>query len=86
MGRRVPGRVALAALFHRRPWEWINGLELARVGGAYAWRTRVSDLRKPPYAMRIENRIRRVRFDDGTSQRVSEYLFQPMEIDSADVE
>lgn len=78
MGRTVPGRVALAALFHRRAGEWINGLELARVGGAYAWRTRVSDLRKPPYAMRIENRIRRVQLDDGTSQRVSEYLFQPM--------
>jgi len=75
MGKTVPGRVALAAMFQRRPNEWINGLELARVGGAYAWRTRVSDLRRPPYSMRIDNRVRVVRQEDGSPMKVSEYIF-----------
>jgi len=29
-----------------KPGEWIDGLELAQCGGAYAWRSRVSDARR----------------------------------------
>ena len=49
----------LAVLFQNHPGEWIPHRELARVGGFCAWRTRVSELRRPPYSMDIENRIRR---------------------------
>jgi hypothetical protein len=47
---------ALAAYFKARPGQWLSALDLAKVGGALAWRTRLSDLRRPPYAMQIENR------------------------------
>jgi hypothetical protein len=57
----------LHAFLAARPNEWVDGLELARVAGAYAWRTRLSDLRQR--GLVIENRVRRVekRF------KVSEY-------------
>ena len=45
----------VAAYFRERPNQDIDGLELATVGGAYAWRTRVSDCRK--LGMVIESRI-----------------------------
>jgi hypothetical protein len=51
----------LAAFFRAHPNEWIDGQALARIAGAYAWRSRVSDLRRPPYQMFIQNRLRRVR-------------------------
>ena len=49
----------LAAYLKARAWQWIDGRELALVAGAYGWRTRVSDLRRPPYNLTIENRLRR---------------------------
>jgi hypothetical protein len=62
----------LMALFKSRAGEWIDGRELAAVAGAYAWRTRVSDLRRSPYGLTIENRQRREgRFT------VSEYRMAP---------
>jgi hypothetical protein len=64
----------LAAYFHARPGEWIDGMELARVAGSYAWRSRASELRKPPFNMTIENRVRRI---FRTGLRVSEYRFVP---------
>lgn len=48
----------LARLFLSRRGEWIDGTELQRVAGVYAWRTRVSDLRKRPWLLSIENRVR----------------------------
>ena len=51
--------------------------------GRQAWRTRVSELRKAPYFMRIENRVRVVRYsgplEPGRSRhfKVSEYLYRP---------
>jgi hypothetical protein len=45
---------------------------LATVAGFYAFRTRCSDLRKPPYNLTIENRVRTVKDGDKTF-RVSEY-------------
>jgi hypothetical protein len=61
-GSKVEGSLAgrLAQYFLARPNRWIDGMELASVAGSYAWRSRCSDLRKPPYSMVIENRQRRV--------------------------
>lgn len=61
-------RDALAAYFNARPNEWIGGLELARVAGAYAWRTRCSDCRTQ-LGMNIQNRMRTL--ENGV--KVSEY-------------
>ena len=60
----------LAVFFRAHPGVWIDGRELAEVAGAYAWRSRVSDLRRAPYSMAIENRQRKV--GDYT---ISEYRF-----------
>ena len=62
----------VATLFRAYPGEWLDGRELAKVGGYAGWRTRVSDLRKPPYGMTIENRTRR-----SNGFTVSEYRFLP---------
>lgn len=67
----------LAAFFRSHPDVWIDGRELALEGGSYAWRTRVSNLRRPPYGMVIENRQRRVHRPDGSQFVVSEYRFVP---------
>ena len=60
-----PERVSLtdrvAALFKAMPGVWIDGREIAKVGGYAGYRTRISNLRYPPYSMVIENRTRRVR-------------------------
>jgi hypothetical protein len=73
--RTLTARVA--ALFRAQPNNWIDGTHLARVGGRYAWRSRVSDCRKSPFSMTIENRQRRVRTSDGQPYTVSEYRFVP---------
>ena len=49
----------LASYFQARPNEWISALQLMSVGGVLAFRTRISNIRKPPYSMDIENRIER---------------------------
>jgi hypothetical protein len=54
---------------------WIDGRELGQVAGSYAWRTRVSELRRPPFVMTIENRQRRVHRADSSHVVVSEYRF-----------
>ena len=52
----------VAALFTSYPpGTWIDGRDLATVGGYAAWRSRISDLRRAPYGMTIENRTRRVK-------------------------
>lgn len=71
---------AVAQYFEARPYLWINGLELARVGGAYAWRSRVADARRQ-FGMRIDNRQRRGRRADGASFVVSEYRYSPASTD-----
>ena len=45
--------------FLSRPRQWVDGRELAAVCGGYAWRTRISDIRFPPFNMTIENRQRK---------------------------
>lgn len=66
---------SLAAHFSAHEGQWIDGRHLAEIAGSYAWRTRVSDLRRAPYLMRIENRQRRVARDDGEHYTVSEYRY-----------
>jgi len=63
-------RDAVADLFRSRPGAWIDGLSLAQVGGAYAWRTRTSECRQ--LGMTIENRQRK----EGR-RTVSEYRYVP---------
>ena len=52
-------RDAVAARLTARPGQWVDGLELAGVGGAYAWRTRLSECRTQ-LGMTVENRMRKV--------------------------
>lgn len=72
----------LAEFFKAHPGEWLGAREL-EFAGRQAWRTRVSELRKAPYFMRIENRVRIVRssgpLEPGRSRhfKVSEYLYRP---------
>jgi hypothetical protein len=67
---------ALAALFKERPNVWLDGAgAIAEIAGRYAWRSRISDLRRPPFNMTIANRQRHVRRSDGGAFVVSEYRF-----------
>lgn len=87
LNRRQSNTDAVLALFQSRPNEWIDWTELAAVGGALAWRTRVADARKAVQATggRIENRQRRNRAlerdPEGAPQRlylgpiISEYRY-----------
>jgi len=54
----------------------VDGRTLGPIAGSYAWRTRISDLRRRPFYMVIENRLRAVPTDDGPIT-VSEYRFVP---------
>jgi hypothetical protein len=63
----------LAAHFSARPGQWIDGRELGQIAGAYAWRSRVSDLRHQPYNLTIENRQRKEQTILGELYTVSEY-------------
>ena len=67
-------RDKVAGLFRASPGAWIDGLTLASRGGAYGWRTRVSECRVQ-LGMVIENRVRALA--DGT--RASEYRYMPDE-------
>lgn len=63
----------LAAYFAARPGVWVDGERLATVAGKYAWRSRCSDLRKPPFNLTIENRQRVIVSSTGRRYKVSEY-------------
>ena len=52
-------RDRLAAYLLQHQGEWIDGLELARLAGAYAWRTRLSECRTQ-LGLTVENRQRRM--------------------------
>ena len=65
-------RDKVAGLFRASPGAWIDGLTVASRGGAYAWRTRVSDCRVQ-LGMVIENRVRAL--ENGS--KVSEYRSRP---------
>lgn len=49
----------VACLFRSRPGQWIDWRDIAQVGGGMGWRTRISNLRYPPYSLDIENRTYR---------------------------
>jgi hypothetical protein len=51
-GATLTARVA--ALFIARPGEWIDGRVIAQVGGQYAWRTRIADVRRDPFDLTSE--------------------------------
>ena len=65
-------RDKVARLFRAPRFRPRDGLPVASHGGAYAWRTRVSDCRVQ-LGMVIENRVRALA--DGT--RASEYRYMP---------
>jgi hypothetical protein len=66
-------RDRVADHFRAHPNTWFDGLTMATLGGAYAWRTRISDCRTQ-LGMHIENRERR----EGR-RVISEYRFvQPV--------
>jgi len=73
MGRIMSRSARLANFFRRSPGQWIDGRVLATVAGCYGWRSRVSDVRRAPYHLTIENRQRMVRQPDGSVFTVSEY-------------
>lgn len=64
-------RDAVAAYLKAHPGEWVDGLELARIGGAYAWRSRLAETRTQ-LGMTVENRQRKV-----GRRTVSEYRYVP---------
>lgn len=69
---RLSLNARLASYFRARSGEWINARELLTVAGFAAWRTRLSELRRAPYLMTIENRTRRLH-----GLTISEYKFTP---------
>ena len=46
IARRQSAKDAVVDLFKAKPLMWIPWRELAKVGGACAWRTRISDARR----------------------------------------
>jgi hypothetical protein len=70
----LPYRDRVAHLFRSYPNTWIDGNELALVGGCYAWRSRVSDCRLA-LGMKIENRQRKV-----GKRTISEYRYRPADL------
>ncbi len=67
----------LAAYFEARPNRWIDARHLLPIAGYAAWRTRLSQLRRPPYNMTIENTWSDVENQDGTKYRHSMYRYVP---------
>lgn len=61
----------LASYLEQRPHQWIDGRELAQIAGVYAWRSRVSNLRRGR-GMTIENRVRHL-----PNLKISEYRYVP---------
>ncbi len=69
---RLSYRQQVANHFKARPRIWINGLEIAKFAGAYAWRSRISDVRRVD-GLNIENRLR----SNADGVVVSEYRYNP---------
>lgn len=65
----------LARFFQQHPGEWVDGRALAMIAGNYAWRSRVSDLRRAPFLMTICNRQIRRKAPSGKRFVISEYKF-----------
>jgi hypothetical protein len=65
-------RDAVANVLRQRADQWVPWHELAEIGGAMAWRSRISDARLQ-LGMVIENKVERR--DDGVA--VSYYRYRP---------
>jgi hypothetical protein len=63
-------RDAVAAVLRQRAGEWVHWTDIAAVGGALAWRTRISECRA---SMVIENKV--TQRQDGTKD--SFYRYRP---------
>ena len=74
-------RDKVAGLFRASPGAWIDGLTVASRGGAYAWRTRVSDCRVQ-LGMVIENRVRTL--PDGSKASEYRYMLDEFALDRAE--
>lgn len=68
----------LAAYFKARPGQWLDGRVLSQVAGAYAWRSRCSDLRRL-FSMDIQNKQQRLKNAEGKPYTVSFYRYVPAE-------
>ena len=60
----------IVQFFRTHEGEWVDGQHLSRIGGIYAWRSRVSDARKK-YHLTIDNRLRKE-----VTRTVSEYRYR----------
>lgn len=67
----------LAKRFRACPNIWLDARGLLEIGGFGGWRTRISDLRKPPYSMAIDNKVRTTVLADGARITHSYYRFVP---------
>lgn len=65
-------------LLKSRVGEWVNGHELAKVGGTFGFRTRISEARRFD-GLCIENRVRRVEVN-GQTITVTEYRLVPQSL------
>ena len=62
----------VARLLLSKRGQWVDGREIAKVGGYAGYRTRLSNLRKAPWWLDVRNRVRTVTNGDRTF-KVSEY-------------
>lgn len=67
----------LANFFRQRANHWLDARELFPVAGHCGWRSRISDIRRAPFFLNIENRQRTIRQADGTAFTISEYRLVP---------
>src|SRR5687768_8104502 len=62
----------VAAFLKAHPYIWHDGRVFMGIAGSFGWRTRLSDCRRAPFFMAIENRQRR---ENGYT--ISEYRYVP---------
>ena len=74
--RRKSHRDAIAEHFKAHEHLWIDSSMLMELGGALAWRTRVSDCRTE-LGMFIENRQERIELADSSIVVQSSYRYRP---------
>lgn len=69
----------LARFFRERPNQWLDARQLFAHGGSFGWRSRVSDIRRPPFNMTIRNRQQRIAPDPREPHRkitITEYKYE----------
>lgn len=72
-------RDRVAAHLRAHAGEWVDGLDLARIAGAYGWRTRLSEARVQ-LGMTIENRQRK-----NGRRTISEYRYVPARVEQLEM-